>query len=109
MSFNIASDGSPTPRKGLARFPISGDLRADTSPDALCQAVGSMGLDNLQDGFQRAFGSTLTFNIQGFKRPLELSTLGNRPLLQQQDSLDGYKVSVSYLSRHALCFQTVMA
>ncbi|USP80842.1 hypothetical protein yc1106_08116 [Curvularia clavata] len=91
MSFNIASDGSPTPRKGPTRFPVPGDLRADTSPEALGQAVGSMGLNNLQDAFQRAFGSTLTSNTQGFKRPPGPSTLGNRSLLQQQDSLDGYK------------------
>ncbi|KAL6153879.1 hypothetical protein ACJQWK_01555 [Exserohilum turcicum] len=69
MSFNIASDGSPTPRKGPARFPVPGDLRVDTSPEALGQA--------------------------GLKRPLGPSALGSRSLLEQHELLDGYKVSTS--------------
>lgn len=94
MSFNITSDGSPTPRKGPNRFSKAGDLRIDTSPEVLGQAVGSMSLHQYPYAFQRAFGSSLTCNTQGMKRPLGSSTLGNQaPMLQQHDSFDGYKVS----------------
>ncbi|KAF2710945.1 ARM repeat-containing protein [Pleomassaria siparia CBS 279.74] len=42
MSLNITSDGSPTPRKGAARFSVAEDLRVDTSPEGLgMAAVGS--------------------------------------------------------------------
>lgn len=95
MSFNIASDGSPTPRKGPARFPVPGDLRVDTSPEALGQAVGSMSLSQYPSSFHRVFGSTLTSNTQGLKRPLGPSALGSRSLLEQHELLDGYKVSTS--------------
>ena len=93
MSFNITSDGSPTPRKGPNRFAMAGDLRIDTSPEVLGQAVGSMSLDQYPFAFQRAFGSPLTCNTQGMKRPLGSSTLGNQLPLQQHNSFDGYKVS----------------
>jgi hypothetical protein len=103
MSFNIASDGSPTPRKGSARFSIPGDLKVDTSSEALGQAVGGMSLDYYPCAFQRVFGSALTSNTQGFKRPLGPSTLGNRPLLQQRDSLNEYKVSIPRPCHFMLC------
>jgi hypothetical protein len=93
MSFNITSDGSPTPRKGPNRFAMAGDLRIDTSPEVLGQAVGSMSLNQYPFAFQRAFGSPLTCNTQGMKRPLGPSTLGNQIPLQQHSSFDGYKVS----------------
>ncbi|CAI6328594.1 unnamed protein product [Periconia digitata] len=38
-SFNVTTDGSPTPRKGTGRFSIAEDLRIDTSPECL-GAVG---------------------------------------------------------------------
>lgn len=93
MSFNITSDGSPTPRKGPSRFSMAGDLRIDTSPEALGHAVGSMSLNQYPFAFQRAFGSTLTCNTQGMKRPLGPSPFGNQALLQQHKASDGYKVS----------------
>lgn len=104
MSFNIASDGSPTPRKGISRFPTPGDLKVDTSPEALRKAVGSISLNHYPGAIQRAFGSVLTSNTQGTKQQLGPFTLCNRPLLQKQDSLDGYKVSILYTYFHALCF-----
>ncbi|KAF1935471.1 ARM repeat-containing protein [Clathrospora elynae] len=89
MSFNITSDGSPTPRKGPSRFAMAGDLRIDTSPEVLGQAVGSMSLNYYP--FQRAFGSPLTSNMQGMKRPLGSSALASQPMLQQHNTYDGYK------------------
>jgi hypothetical protein len=91
MSFNITSDGSPTPRKGSTRF--SGDLRIDTSPEVLGQAVGSMSLNQYPFALRRTFGSSLTTNTQGMKRPIGSSALGSQPVLQQYNSFDGYKVS----------------
>ncbi|KAJ4314578.1 hypothetical protein N0V94_006405 [Neodidymelliopsis sp. IMI 364377] len=86
MSFNITSDGSPTPRKGPARFNMPpGDLRVDTSPEVLGHAIG-----NNQNyhafGFYPSFGSSLTSNLQGLKRPLGTTTKGNvaMPSMQQQ-------------------------
>ncbi|EUC45676.1 hypothetical protein COCMIDRAFT_26132 [Bipolaris oryzae ATCC 44560] len=93
MSFNIASDGSPTPRKGPTRFPVPGDLKIDTSPEALGQAVGNLSLGGYPYALQRVFGSALTSNTQGFKRSLGPSALGNRPLLEPHNPLDGYKKS----------------
>lgn len=92
MSFNIASDGSPTPRKGPTRFPVPGDLRIDTSPEALGQAVGNLSLGGYPYALQRMFGSALTSNTQGFKRSLGPSALGNRSLLEPPNPLDVYKV-----------------
>ncbi|KAF1833906.1 ARM repeat-containing protein [Decorospora gaudefroyi] len=91
MSFNITSDGSPTPRKGSSRLAMSGDLRIDTSPETLGQAVGSMSLNQYPFALHRAFGSSLTTNTQGMKRPLGSSALGNQPMLQQHNAFDGYK------------------
>ena len=93
MSFNITSDGSPTPRKGPARFSMAGDLRIDTSPEGLGQAVGGMSQNHYPYALYRAFGPSLTSNLQAMKRPLGSSTLGNQPMLPQQNSFDGYKVS----------------
>ncbi|KAF2471394.1 ARM repeat-containing protein [Lindgomyces ingoldianus] len=47
MSLNITSDGSPTPRKGSARF-LADDLRVDTSPEVLGLAL-KIEVDTLQD------------------------------------------------------------
>lgn len=92
MSFNITSDGSPTPRKGPARLSMTGDLKIDTSLDALEQAVGGMSLNQYPHTLYRTFGSSLTSNLQGLKRPLGTSTLSNQTSLPQQSEFDGYKV-----------------
>lgn len=94
MSFNITSDGSPTPRKGTVKFSRpAGDLKIDTSPEVLGQAVGGFSHNHNPLAFYRAFGSSLTANMQGAKRPLGPSTLGNQqPAMPQQHSFDGYKV-----------------
>ncbi|CAO2648621.1 Nn.00g078880.m01.CDS01 [Neocucurbitaria sp. VM-36] len=91
MSFNITFDGSPTPRKGPARFSMTNDLRIDTSPEVLGQAVGGMSQNHYPYNLYRAFGSSLTTNSQGMKRPLGSSTLGNQSMQLQQNALDGYK------------------
>ncbi|KAI2484953.1 Pumilio-family RNA binding repeat domain containing protein [Pyrenophora tritici-repentis] len=92
MSFNITSDGSPTPRKGASRFSMTaGDLRIDTSPEALGQAVGNMSLNQYPFAYQRAFGSPLTSNMQNMKRPLGSSTLSSQSLVQHHSAYDGYK------------------
>lgn len=93
MSFNIASDGSPTPRKGTPRFPVAGDLKIDAPSEALGQGVGCMSQKRHPYTLYRAFGPSLTSGSQGMKRPLRGSTLGNQPVLPQQNALDGYKVS----------------
>jgi hypothetical protein len=96
MSFNITSDGSPTPRKGVSRFcRTAGDLKIDTSPELLGQAVGGFSQNHHHPfALYRAFGSSLTANMQGAKRPLGVSTLGNQHMMmQQQNAFDGYKVS----------------
>jgi hypothetical protein len=99
MSFNITSDGSPTPRKGPSRFSKAGDLTIDTSPEVLGQAVGGMSQNHYPFTLYRAFGSSLTSNVQGMKRPLGTSTLANQPMPPQQHTFDGYKVSQTpYLS-----------
>ncbi|KAF2129027.1 ARM repeat-containing protein [Dothidotthia symphoricarpi CBS 119687] len=96
MSFNITSDGSPTPRKGLTRFSMAaGDLKIDTSPEVLGQAVG-VSQNHYPYNLHRAFGPSLTSNVQGMKRPLGSSALGNQAMLpMQQYPFDGYKVSRS--------------
>jgi hypothetical protein len=95
MSFNITSDGSPTPRKGTTRFSrAAGDLRIDTSPELLGQAVGGYNQNHYPYALHRAFGSSLTANMQGPKRPLGVSTFGNhQAMMPQQHAYDGYKVS----------------
>ncbi|KAF1844655.1 pumilio-family RNA binding repeat domain-containing protein [Cucurbitaria berberidis CBS 394.84] len=93
MSFNITSDGSPTPRKGPTRFSMAADLKIDTSPEVLGQAVGGMSQNHYPYTLHRSFGPSLTSNSQGMKRPLGSSTLGNQPMLPQQNSFDGYKKS----------------
>lgn len=94
MSFNITSDGSPTPRKGTIKFPKpAGDLKIDTSPEVLDQAVGGFSYNHNPLAFYRSFSSSLTANMQGAKRPLGPSTLGNQqPAMPQQHSFDGLKV-----------------
>jgi hypothetical protein len=95
MSFNITSDGSPTPRKGVSRFcRTAGDLKIDTSPEILGQAVGGFSQNHHPFALYRAFGSSLTANMQGARRPLGVSTLGNQHMMMpQQNAFDGYKVS----------------
>lgn len=96
MAFNITSDGSPTPRKGPTRFNMpAGDLRVDTSPEVLAQING-----NSQNyyplGLYPSLGSSLTSSLQGLKRPLGDSTMGNvamPSMQQQQQHLGGFKVS----------------
>ncbi|KAH8716836.1 armadillo-type protein [Phaeosphaeriaceae sp. PMI808] len=95
MSFNITSDGSPTPRKGPTRFSMAaGDLKIDTSPELLNQAVGGFDQNHHPYASYRGFGPSLTANSQGTKRPLGLSALGNQlPPQSQHKSFDDYKVS----------------
>jgi hypothetical protein len=95
MSFNTTSDGSPTPRKGATRLSrAAGDLKIDTSPELLDQAVGRYNQNHYPYAFHRAFGSPLTANMQGPKRPLGASTLGKEHvLIPRQHPFDGYKVS----------------
>ncbi|OAL01982.1 ARM repeat-containing protein [Phaeosphaeriaceae sp. SRC1lsM3a] len=93
MSFNITSDGSPTPRKGTIKFPKpAGDLKVDASPEVPDQAVGGFSYNHNPLAFYRSFSSSLTANVQGAKRPLGPSTLGNQqPAMPQQHSFDGLK------------------
>lgn len=96
MAFNITSDGSPTPRKVLTRFNMpSGDLRVDTSPEVLGQINGNS-QSYYPFGHYPPFGSSLTSSLQGLKRPLGTSTMGNvtMPAMQQQQQhFGGLKVS----------------
>ncbi|KAL6705361.1 hypothetical protein ACN47E_007010 [Coniothyrium glycines] len=91
MSFNITSDGSPTPRKGPARLAKPGELTIDTSPEVLSQVLGSMAHVQYPYNLHRTFGPTLTSNLQGMKRPLASSTLGNQSMPSQVITFDGYK------------------
>lgn len=94
MAFNITSDGSPTPRKGLNRFNLPpGDLRIDTSPEVLGQVNGNS-QKYFPFGLHPSFGPSLTSSSQGLKRPLGTSTMGNiaMPAMQQQHK-GGLKVS----------------
>jgi len=94
MSFNITSDGSPTPRKGTTRLSrAAGDLKIDTSPELLGQAVGGYHQSHYPYALHRAFGSPLTPNMQGPKRTLGASTLANQQMMMpHQHAFDGYKV-----------------
>ena len=65
MSLNITSDGSPTPRKGAARFSIAEDLRLDTSPEVLGTVVGS----RHPLASYRFANPFLTSDMQGVQRP----------------------------------------
>jgi len=91
MSFNLTSDGSPTPRKTVARFPVPGaDLRLDTSPEVLgFGAVGTRIHPNLCHWFDNL---SLTTNMQGLKRPLGPSSAQGNQILMQP-SVDAFKVS----------------
>ncbi|KAF2182802.1 ARM repeat-containing protein [Zopfia rhizophila CBS 207.26] len=86
MSVNITSDGSPTPRKSLIRFSVTEDLRVDTSPEVLGQAVGSRhpfpSRMTYQDAAHyRSIYSSLTSNMQGMKRPNSTSQDAAVPLV----------------------------
>ncbi|KAF3041503.1 hypothetical protein E8E12_002904 [Didymella heteroderae] len=86
MTFNRTSDGSPTPRKGPARFNVPpGDLRVDNSPEVLGQINGSS-QNYFPYGLHSSFGSSLTSNLQGLKRPFGTSTMSNidMPSMLQQ-------------------------
>jgi len=91
MSFNITSDGSPTPRKGPGRFSMAGDLKIDTSPEVLGQAVAPKRHNHYPYSLYSAFGPSLTSDMQGMRRPLGASALSNQPPLPPQNSMDGSK------------------
>jgi hypothetical protein len=96
MSFNITSDGSPTPRKGPIRFPgAPGDLRVKTAPEGQGQAVGTS--QTLPFHFYHPFGSSLTSDLQGTKQPLSSSTLGNQAM---SSSLQQNSLKVSNIRTH---------
>ncbi|KAF2633163.1 ARM repeat-containing protein [Macroventuria anomochaeta] len=99
MAFNITSDGSPTPRKGPTRFNMPpGDLRVNTSPEVLGQ-INGISQNYYPFGLHPSFGSSLTSNLQGLKRPLGTSTtMGNVAMpsmpqqqQQQQQNFGGFK------------------
>jgi hypothetical protein len=69
-----------------------GDLKIDTSPEVLGQAVGGFSQNHNPYAFYRAFGSSLTANMQGAKRPLGASTLGSQAMMPAQNAFAGYKV-----------------
>lgn len=90
MSFNLTSDGSPTPRKTAPRFPPAyPDLRIDTSPEVL--GHGPVGTRTRPHPLAYQGGVSLTYNTQGAKRPLGSSTMGNQMLAQP--NIDAFKVS----------------
>lgn len=93
MSFNITSSGSPTPRKGAPRFSKPGNLRLDTSQETLGQAGGAVSQNHFPFAMSRPFGVSLTSHMQGVKRPLGSSALGNQSMLPRQSSFEAYKVS----------------
>lgn len=93
MSFNITSDGSPTPRKGPGRASKAAELTINTSPEVLGQAVGSTSHSHYQYVAHRMLNPTLTSNLQGVKQPLGPSTLSNQSMPAQLDPIDAYKVS----------------
>lgn len=103
MSFNITSDGSPTPRKGPGRFSMASDLKIDTSPEVLGQAVGSKHHTHYPYTLYRDFGPSLTSGVQGMRRPLGASALGNQTSLPPQSSMDGSKVSHTTLTFTVCC------
>lgn len=90
MSFNLTSDGSPTPRKNVPRFPLPAtDLRLDTSPEVL--GLGVVGTRFRQHPYHWPGNVSLTSNVQGLKRPLGSSSQANQ--IMQQPSAEGFKVS----------------
>ncbi|PSN67819.1 ARM repeat-containing protein [Corynespora cassiicola Philippines] len=90
MSFNITSEGSPTPRKGPARFVMGEELKINTSPEVLgMAAVGPRTHPFTQ---YRPISTSLTSSWQGMKRPLGPSTHANQSMpTLQQNQLDGFK------------------
>ena len=94
MSFNITSEGSPTPRKGPARFVMGEELKINTSPEVLgMAAVGPRTHPFTQ---YRPISASLTSSWQGMKRPLGPSAHANQSMpTLQQNQLDGFKVSAA--------------
>jgi hypothetical protein len=90
MSFNITSDGSPTPRKAMGRLPVPDDLWLDTSPEGLGLAVGSR-YQQQHYPPHRGFNSSLTSHVQGTRRALGPSAQINQIMPQQAH--DSFKVS----------------
>ncbi|KAF2271699.1 ARM repeat-containing protein [Westerdykella ornata] len=97
MSLNLTSDGSPTPRKTLGRFNMADDLGGNSSPDSL-GAVGSRYAYKIPI---QLWPPSLTSQLQGVKRPLNLSARKHN--LQGQDNastcsdatiVDPYKLKV---------------
>ena len=81
-----------------------GDLRVDTSPEVLGQ-VNDNSPNYFSYGLHPSFGSSLTSSLQGLKRPLGTSTMGNvamPSIQQQQHHLSGFKVSRSPVSPYTL-------
>jgi hypothetical protein len=77
----------------------AGDLKIDTSPEVLGQAVGGFSQNHYPFALYRATGPSLTANIQGAKRPLGTCTQGNQQaMIPQQNAFDGYKVSKPIVS-----------
>jgi hypothetical protein len=76
-----------------------GDLKIDTSPEVLGQAVGGYSQNHYPFALCRALGPSLTANMQGAKRPLGASTKGNQQVMMpQHNAFDGYKVSGTLVS-----------
>jgi hypothetical protein len=96
------------------RFSRAGaDLKIDTSPEVLGQAVGSYGQNHYPFALYRALGPSLTANMQEAKRPLGASAQGNQQVMMlQQNTFDGYKVSgcpVSHCNTSHTLFRTYFA
>lgn len=87
---------------------MAGDLKIDTSSEVLGQAVGGMNQNHYPYSLYRSSGLSLTSSVQGMKRPLGPSTLGNQSMPQQQFSFDGYKVSLPVSTLPCLCFCTIV-
>lgn len=82
----------------------AGDLKIDTSPEVLGQAVRGFGQNHYPYAQCRAFGTPLTPNMQAVKRPIGVSTLGaQQPMQPQQNAFEGYKVSDHPTSAHIHC------
>jgi hypothetical protein len=94
------------------RFPRApSDLRIDTSPELLGQAVGGFSQNHYPYALYRALGPSLTANMQGAKRPLGASTQGNQQaMVPQQKAFDVYKVSAApqKLSPDTCCSATLI-
>lgn len=101
MTFNITSDGSPTPRKGPTRFNLpSGGLNVDNSPEVLGQVSGNS-QNYFPYGLHPSFGSSLTSNLQGLKRPFSTCTVANIGVPPMQQHFEGFKVSSRPVRSHS--------